>query len=410
MTEKEALVPKAKSARAVFGAVTLSHMSQHFSYNATILNPQIMKDLNLNYTELGLITGLSSFIAIPLQIAMSIIPRYVTRNLLMCIGNILSSFSCFFTSLANNFQILLGARVVGSIGSTGHDSLATSMLSDKYDREHLSGALSTHWSFTYVSSMIGPIVLTAMAVFLGWRQALALFAIIPFAIGLLVFLYLKGDKSGSKTAKTEKDSNLWGDVKSAFQNRNAIFIIIASVFIFGGPTQSVISTYMPLFLQNALGVGSFETSIVYSTSMLGGILGTMFFGRISLKIGSLKTLILLMGSGSILDLLLMVYTSFSIVLGIHLFFMGFTSYAGMSLLQAHVATIARTPRQRDITVGLLFTLSYTTSPIISIIAGFLIDVYSFNAVWIFKALLGTIAFGILILALWESVRAIRARD
>jgi predicted MFS family arabinose efflux permease len=382
-------------------------MSQHFSFNASILYPQIMKDLNLNYTELGLITGLSSFIAIPLQIAMSIIPRYVTRNLLIGIGNILSSLSCFFTSLATNFQSLWGARVIGSIGSTGHDSLATSILSDKYDTTHLPGILSTHWSFTYVSSIIGPIVLTSLAVFLGWRQALAFFAIFPFVIGFSVFLYLKGDKSGSKTAKTEKDSNLWGDIKSAFQNRNAIFIIIASVFIFGGPTQAVISTYMPLFLQNVLGVGSFETSIIYSVSMFGGILGTIFFGRISTKIGSLKTLILLIGTGSLLDFLLIVYASFSLVLGIHLFFMGFTSYAGMSLLQAHVANIARTPRQRDITVGLLFTLSYTTSPIISIVSGFLIDFYSFNAVWIFKAILGTIAFGILNLASWESVRNIQ---
>jgi predicted MFS family arabinose efflux permease len=211
------------------------------------------------------------------------------------IENILISVSLFFTSLATNFQSLLGAVLVRSFGTSGHDSIVTSILSDKYDKERISGTLTAHWSLAYVSSMIAPIALTSMAVVFGWRQALPLFAIFPFVCGTSFYLFLRRDKSGSKTVKTERDSNLWGDTKSAFKDRNVILVIIGSVFMFGGPNQSVISSYMPLFLQNVLMVGNFETSIIYSTSMFGGILGTFFFGRISTRIGSLKTLILLIG-------------------------------------------------------------------------------------------------------------------
>jgi predicted MFS family arabinose efflux permease len=197
--------------------------------------------------------------------------------------------------------------------------------------------------------------------------------------------------------------DLWGDIRSAFHNRGAILIIIASVFIFGGPTMSVINTYLPLFLQNALGIGSIETSIVYSVSMVGGILGGILFGRVSTRIGGLRTLVILIGLASLLDFLLVLHSSFSIILGTHLFFVGFTSFASNSLIQAHIANIATTPRQRDIIVGILFTSSNASSPIISIIIGLLLDFYqTFNAVWIFKALLGTIAFCILLLALRNS--------
>ncbi|MFH0849153.1 MAG: MFS transporter [archaeon] len=396
MNQTTTVMPKGRPASGVFWAVTISHMSIHFTSAVNILFPIIMQDLNLNYTQIGFLTGMSSFITVPLQLAYTVIPRYVARSILLGITTLLSSLSFFLTGVASTFQGLLGARAVSYLGLAGHDSLDTSILADKYEKKRLSGALSIHYACAYIANTIGPLILSYMAIILLWRQATMLFGVIPLIIGLATALYLRGDKSGLKTVKTERDSKLWTDVKAAFHIKGVVPIVIASIFAWGGPSLSVVYTYLPLYLSRGLGIGTVETSWVYSLAIVGGILGTVVFGRVAAKIGSLATLVALIGSGTLLDFLLVFHSSFGIIPAIHLFLVGFASFAMMSLMQSHIATIATTPRQRDILVGVLFTFSWMFSPVISTLTGYLLDFYkSFNAVWIFKAALGMVAFFIL---------------
>ena len=129
------MVSSGRSARGVFWAVTLAHEVHHFIIMSSVLNPQIMEELSLNYTQLGFISGVSSLVLVPFQIMNSLITRYVSRRVFMALGSILSSLSCLLTGLANSFQGLLGARITGNIGQAGHDAVATAILSDKYDRK-----------------------------------------------------------------------------------------------------------------------------------------------------------------------------------------------------------------------------------------------------------------------------------
>jgi MFS family permease len=68
------------------------------------------------------------------------------------------------------------------------------------------------------------------------------------------------------------------------------------------------------------------------------------------------------------------------------------------LLQAHLATIL-SPRQRDVVMGLYFTLGFGVNSIWNAVTGFLIDVYgSFTPAWVFRSILGAIAFVFIVLA------------
>ncbi|MFH0849154.1 MAG: MFS transporter [archaeon] len=400
MNQTATIVPKGRSVSGVFWAATLAHMSIHFAGSVNILFPVIMQDLNLNYTMIGFLTGMSSFITVPLQLAYTVIPRYVARCTLLGITSVLSSLSFFLTGLANNFQQLFGARAVSYLALSGHDSLQTSILADKHEKKQLSSALSLHYAFAYLANTIGPLILSYLAVIFLWRQATMLFGAVPLVIGLATALYLRGDKCGEKTAKTATDSKLWIDIRSAFRIKGVLAILVAGIFAWGGPSMTVVSTYIPLFLSRGLNVGAIETSWVYSSAIVGGILGTIFFGRLARKLGNLLTLVTLIGSGTVLDFLLIFQKSFGILTAIHLFLVGFSSYAMFSLMQAHLATVATTPRQRDILCGLLFAFSWSLSPIISTLTGYLIDVHkTFDSVWIFKAALGMVAFSILTFAL-----------
>ena len=396
--EQQEYAPK-KSERTILSTVTLSHVSQHFYVGLSVLYPEIMKDLSMNYTQLGVVTGTSSMVSGFLQMAWSLLARYMPRRVLLGLGNILMSTGCFLTASANNFLGLLGGNVTTAGGSGAQHPIGTSILAEKFRKEKITGALSLHYGLGYVGNIISPILLSLIAVSFGWRLAVYILAIIPLFTGLVVFYFLRGDQSTSRATSKKDGANLLEDLRSAIHVRSALIIIAAEAFAIGGSGMGVITTYTPVFLKNFLLVGSFETSIIYSISVVGGVAGTIFFGHLARKHGNLKIAAAITGSSSVLILFLGSYSLFNLLIIPHLFIIGATSFAGSSLLQSQIVSTC-TPNQREILMGLYFTIGFGCSSVWTTLTGFLIDTYgSFNVAWLLRALLGTIAFSLMLLAL-----------
>lgn len=388
-----------KSERGVLAAVTFSHLAQHFYVGLSVLYPNIMTDLNLNYTQLGIMTGTTAIISGFLQMVWSLLNRYASRRVLLGIGNILMSVGCFFMGRANRFIEMIGGNIVSGSGQAAQHPVGTSIITHKFPREKVSRALSIHYGLGYVGNIISPVLLSLIAMSMGWRRATYVLAIIPLMTGLTVLYYLRGEESALRSIQGRERANLWEDIKSAIRIRGVILIMAAQAFAVGGTGMGVIITYTPLFLKNKLGVGSLETSVIYSIAVIGGVLGTIIFGHLASKFGNLKMATAIVGTCSMLILLLTFHNSFNILLIPHLFVIGATSFACSSLLQAHLASIS-TPRQRDIVIGLFFTVGFGISSIWTTLTGFLIDAYdSFNPAWVLRATLGAIAF---LLIIWAS--------
>lgn len=169
--------------------------------------------------------------------------------------------------------------------------------------------------------------------------------------------------------------------------------------------MGVITTYSPLFLKNFLNVGSFETSVIYAIAVGGGVIGTIFFGRLANRYGNLKMAALMTISSSVLILLLRVYNLFHVLIIPHLFIVGATAFGSSSLLQAYLASISTT-RERDILIGLYFTIGHGSGSIWTTLTGVVLDTYdSFTPVWFLRATLGIIAFAIMVEVLYRTRRS-----
>lgn len=358
-----------------------------------------MLDLNLNYTQLGIITGMSSTISGFLQLVWSILNRYIPRRALLGIGNVFMSIGSLITSTATQFMGLFSGHIVSASGQAAQHPVGTSIVTDKFPQKEASGALSIHYGIGYVGNIISPIILSSIAIVMGWRSAIYFLAVIPLITGLTVFFALRGEATADKSIQRKGESSLLSDVKTAIRLKSVLLIMAAQAFAIGGTGMGVIITYTPLFLKNNLGLGSFETSLIYSIAVAGGVIGTIAFGYVARRFGNLNTAATIVGMCSVLILLLTLHASLSVILIVQLFMIGATSFSSSSLLQAHLASIS-TPRQRDLLIGLFFTVGFGISSVWTTFTGLLIDTYnSFNPAWIFRAALGSIAF---LLIIWAS--------
>jgi len=373
-------------------------MMQHIFVGTSILFPLIMLDLGLNYTEFGIAIAVSSFAGGTLQVFFSVASRKIARHILLGLGNVLLSIGTFLTGFAHSFLEFLGARTVSNIGVAPQHPMGTAIVSERFDSKSVGRAIGIHYGLAYIGNIIGPLSMTFMVATLGWRNTLFVFAAPSLIVGLTVIWYL--DEGGRRTQPNveDKTSSLKSDLITLLKTKSVIPTILTQALLSGGTDLGIITTYTPLFLANALklNVYGYTYGIMYTIGLVGGVVGPVLLGRYADKHGPLKTAAFSSFFALILVYLLPVYDSVNLVLPIHLFLLGLTSFALPTLLQAHLVSVTRS-YNRDLVIGLFFTVVYAFSSLWSGVIGHIIDTYSsFTPAFLLMGTLGLMAFTMLV--------------
>ena len=281
-----------KPEKQVIATLTVSHMAQHLFAGASILYPSIKEELSLSYTQIGAMVGVTNILGGFLQMIYSIAGRKVSRRILLSGSNFFMSLGCLLTGTANRFEAVITGNAVAGVGQAGTHPVSSSILSSKYERKGIGSALSIFYGLGYVGNIISPILLSSIAVATGWRSAYYLLAFLFLLTGILIFLGLRGEPAGEKAISKGSERWLIDDVKSALKVKGAIPILVAQAFISGGTGMGVMTTWVPIYLRDAskgLALSVFDAGVVSSVATIGGVLGTIYLGRLADQKGYLKT-------------------------------------------------------------------------------------------------------------------------
>jgi len=380
------------SANRTLAVITISHMMQHIFVGTSVLYPLIISELKLSYTEFGLAVALSSMVGGLFQLVPSVISRKIARQVILGVGNILLSIGTFVTGLSNSVYDFLGGRVISNIGTAPTHPMGTAILSTKFEDRRIGWALGVHYGLAYIGNIVGPIFMTFLAVMFNWRFSLFMFAIPPLAVGLTIIWYLS---EGRKMTVHTEGSTLKSDVVTILKTRGVLSILVAQLFVAGAIDIVMITTYTPLFLTDGLKLDTVGRGIFYTVELAGGVMGPLVLGRIGARHGYIKTAIVstIMAVASVV--LLSAYSSATLVLGVHLFFVGFFCFSFTTLIQSHLVQVTR-KSSRDLAVGIYFTILFSVVSLWTAVVGYIIDFFSsFFPAFMFMGALGTI--GILIL-------------
>ena len=373
-----------KSDRQVMGALILTHMAQHLFSGASILYQNIREDLNLSYTQIGVMVGIASILGGFLQMVYSVASRWVPRRLLLAGSNLALSIGCVFTGIANSFEAVITGNAVTGVGQAGTHPVSSSIISSRFEKKRVGSSLSLFYGLGFIGNIISPILLSVVAVAAGWRSAYYLLALVFLATGLIAFFGLRGEPAADKVVSKESRGKFLNDVKAALRVKGAVTILVAQAFISGGTGMGVMTTWIPVYLRDAskgLGLTVGFAGIISSLATIGGVLGTISLGRVADRFGYLKTASISLAITTTTIFFLTLYQGYNIILIPHLFILSMTTFSMSSLLQAQLAYNS-TSEERDILLGIYFTFGFGVSSLWSTLLGALVDNYSFNAVWL----------------------------
>jgi len=346
----------------------------------TNLAPFILPDLKLSNTQFSLI--LSSFAltyAVVGFLACFWSDVKGTKKKVLAAFIVLFSLCSFMTGFAGGFMSLLMIRLVMGVFEGPILPLNQSFLlaQSTPSRRGFNMGIMTTSSVGLISSLLGPLIVIALAQALGWRNTFFLTIIPGLIVAFLVMKLLIEPDMSTVTATTAKTDRK-GEFKEILKNRNIITCLLYSICIIGW--YVVMASFAPLFLTEVKGLTPTTMSLVMSALGVGGIVWGMAVPALSDRFGR-KPIIIIFGFLSIITPLGLLYVpAGNIPLMLFCAFLGWCGAGVIAVFNGPVPTESINPKFASTSVATIQGVGELCGTVIgTIIAGTLADIYGLGA-------------------------------
>ncbi|MDQ9022062.1 MFS transporter [Acinetobacter sichuanensis] len=241
------------------------------------LLPSIMKDLSLNYQDVGLIFGALGITWGIFSIFSGHLSDKIGHRKILLISLVIFSLASGFSGAAMGLTSLILIRALMGIseGAFCPTSFAATAVAAKPSRRGTLQGLQQS-GFALFGLGLGPIIATQLMLFLpSWREVFWVVAIPGFVLVIFLFFILREPEQtqGGKLLITEKKETKQEKVNWSviLKTRNillsmiGLFCTMSCVF--------VISAMVPLYLENYLKLNVQQMGFVVSAIGFGGFLG-----------------------------------------------------------------------------------------------------------------------------------------
>ena len=264
-------------------------MTYFFSYMdrqiLSILLEYIKADLDLNDTELGVLSGLAfAIFYATLGIPVARLADRTSRKKIIAVALSLWSLMTALCGFAQNFLQMLTFRIGVGIGEAGSSPPSHSIIADLYPPERRASAMAIYSLGVVLGGASGTAIGGTIAHFYGWRVAMMAVGLPGLLLALIVLLVVVEPRRGLSDAQIAADQGPMPSVASGFaamwRNRAARHLVIAvtltSMIGYGH------AAWGPSFMQRSLGIEVLQISLyIAPLAAIAGTLSGIGGGRIA---------------------------------------------------------------------------------------------------------------------------------
>jgi MFS family permease len=270
------------------------------------LFPVMMKDLSLNYQDLGYITGI---LAITWGLSAMFMGRLSDRfghRAIIIPAVILFSLLAGFSGLATGlFSLMLVRAVIGlAEGAYTPASIVATLYASKPTRHGLNIGIQQA-AMPLLGLGLAPIVATQLLQVMEWHWVFALVMIPGLLVGYLLHRVLRNtdaNAAADHTITQDASDHKWTDI---FKSRNIPLNMIGMLCWL--TSLVVLSAFLPNYLIDYLQLSMAQMGFVLSAIGFGGALGTIIMPGLSDKIGR-KPVMIISTLGSMSSIYMLINT------------------------------------------------------------------------------------------------------
>jgi predicted MFS family arabinose efflux permease len=368
--------PSPQEKKLMLHLSNVSHGVNHFQNQMmTMLWPSIMAELGMSYTQVGVLSAISSALNSICQGSYGLLTPFISRCKLLGCGNIGIAFGTLLSGLAGSYPMLIVARSVAALGSSAQHPVGYSILAS-YFPNNRGAVMALNTSVSNVGTLIATPLATALLLIMGWRSIFLVVTLVSLMMGVVYFFfrdYGAPSRMGSGRARLAQG---FGSYRGVLKNRNMLFM--ALVFMVGGAGRDggVNHIYFAPHLANDFGYSALIVGTLMTAISLGSIVGPIIFGWLSDRMSRTRMLQVSLALSCLGSLWVAHLGPGEVVLFISLLLYSAVTSSRGPQTQAIVADAA-TDEDRDAAFSLYFLLGFLSQPFWVLVTGYLMDTRGF---------------------------------
>lgn len=183
----DALLPSVDRSTKVIGLVGTAHGISHVYYFALPpLFPLIMTDLQVSFTELGLLMTIFSLVSGIGQTPVGFLVDRIGSRGVLTAGLILQALGIGLIGFAPSYIWIVGCVTLAGLAHSVYHPADYAILSATIGRQRLGRAFSLHAFGGNVGAAITPMIMVALAAFWGWRGAFIAVAVMGLSVAVIL--------------------------------------------------------------------------------------------------------------------------------------------------------------------------------------------------------------------------------
>ncbi|MFX0006593.1 MAG: MFS transporter [Candidatus Hermodarchaeota archaeon] len=336
--------------------------------------PSYAETFNVNYTLVGLVVAAFGIARMLIDLPAGFLAQKYDKKSLMIMGLLLVSISSIMAGLAQNYWVLLIARIIEGFGSAIYVTTATIFIALVASPERRGFLMSIYSGFLLLGAIFGPSFGGYIANNYGITAPFFAYAIIS-ASGIIPTLILPhvNDKNNDKHIKMQElYHQAWYSLKDL-----KFIPVLPSIFSLFFIRTGVRSTLVPLFSGNNLGLNEFDIGMLLTIAGIATAITMVPIGIVSDKIGRRTPLLLSLIISAPLTIWIAFTTNF-----IHISLIMFIYGAVIGLsgpIAAYVTDIA--PKDKlEIYMGVYRTIGDIGFVCGPILMGFIVDLTNVSVI------------------------------
>ena len=341
------------------------------------LLPFIKEDLDLSFTEVGLLKSVFTGATAILQIPSGLLAETTGEFWLLVFGNVWVGIGLVAMALSSSFAILLGLSFLGGLGGGAQHPLASSMVSRAYEDGGRSTAVGTVNFAGDIGKMIAPLIAGAVAISFGWRAALWVTGVASLAFMLVTAMARRNIDIGRPVQEISTESKSGGG-----SVQMGGFVTLSGVGFLDSATRGAALAFLP-FVMVAKDMTPAQVTGMLFFLFLGGAIGKYVVGLLGERFGAVS---LIWGTKGMTALLLISALTvpplgmipLMLILGVGL-------NGTSSALYAAVADFVPAHRRARL-FGVFYTTNEVGTVLAPIIYGVIADAYSLSTTMVVMGL------------------------
>jgi FSR family fosmidomycin resistance protein-like MFS transporter len=280
---------KSKKARSLFSFCAFHFIDDGFTDSIYLLLPFIAAELNLSFSQVGLLKGVFSGSMSLLQVPLSLVGERIGELIVIALGTFGLASGFLILSRVYTYPAILLSLIFAKGTAAGQHGLSSSLLSRVFEISGRRAAMGTYNFSGDLGKVCFPFLLTLMINWWGWRQAVFNLSIIGLVTGAVLW-GLAGKSEPPIVYSSEEKAVLkrsdWG-----IRNRKS-FSALLTIGIIDIMTRNALLTFLP-FLLLRKGIPAAQIGFALTLLFAGGAVGKFacgvlaeWFGIIPMVVGT----------------------------------------------------------------------------------------------------------------------------